>query len=429
MKLFDWQQPLADTLVKILASEQVALDASDTGAGKTYVALDVMRTLNKRPLVICPRSGQTSWRRVAASFGVPLLDVITSQRLIYKNPYYIKKAWGIPDDSIIIWDEIHMGTSGPTTKTTEALGRTKVYKVPVLALSATIADSPLKLRGLGFLLGLHDYNNASFKRWCLNHGCYPSPFAYGKLEFSKSRKGKVALAKIHTEISDRMVRLRREEIPDFPDGLICSKLVDLDKRDTKEINKIYEEMDERLKRPAANELVLRGQAREKTECYKVPAMVELVKEALDAGTSPVIFVNYHSSRKALVAALEESGIKNVSQVYGARDNDPDIDAFQSNKNHVCVVITAAGGASINLHDLNSRPRVSYITPGDSAVHLKQAFGRIHRTGGSSVVQTLLLAANTVEEKVHRNVQRKIMNISTLNDGLELTDSDLVVGDQ
>jgi hypothetical protein len=418
--LFDWQQPSADKIVKIFkAGGQVALDASDTGAGKTYIALDAMRTLNRRPLVLCPRSGKTSWQRLAAQFGVPLLDVITSQRLLYKNPYYVNKAWNLPSDSMLLFDEVHQGTSGPKTKTTEALGRTRVYKIPVLALSATVADSPIKLRGLGFLMELHDYNMSSFNRWCLDHGCYPSPFARGKLEFSKARKGREALKVIHAAMQDRVVRIRREDIPGFPEGIICSKLVDLDKDYTKQINEIYADMDDRLKRPAANELVLRGQAREKTECFKIPVLTELVLAALAEGTSPVVFLNFHSSREALAASLLAAGVHNISQIHGKQTDDErvaDMDAFQNNTNHVAIVTTGAGGASINLHDLHGRPRVSFLSPSDKAIDMVQCLGRTHRTCGSDVIQTFVLAAGTVEEKVHRNLQRKINCIRTINDG-------------
>jgi SNF2 family DNA or RNA helicase len=418
--LYDWQQPSADRLVDIFSKGGlVALDASDMGSGKTYISLEVASRLKWPVLIICPKATKTSWARVAESFGVKPIGIITPQRLLHKNPFYVNKAWVLPTDCFIIWDEVQKGTSGPDTKTTLALGRTKVYRIPVLAMSATIAETPLKLRGLGFLLGLHDFNKSSFKRWCLAHACFPSPFAMGKLEFSKSARGNKALAQIHAQISDRMVRIRREDIPDFPLGLIESKLIDLDKDYAAQVDGIYKDLDQRLKEPGANAMVERGKAREKVECYKVPVMVELIMEALEEGLSPVVAVNFHSAREALIAALTEKKILNVSQIHGRQsetEQTKHIDAFQDNTNHTCVVITAAGGTGTNLHDLNGRPRCTFVTPSDNAVDVVQFLGRTHRTGGTAVVQTFLLAANTVEEKVHRNIQRKLTNIKTLNDG-------------
>jgi SNF2 family DNA or RNA helicase len=60
--------------------------------------------------------------------------------------------------------------------------------------------------------------------------------------------------------------------------------------------------------------------------------------------------------------------------------------------------------------------VSLINPSFSAVHVKQAMGRIHRAGGTKSVQRFILAAGTLEERVYRKVQAKIGNIGLLNDG-------------
>ncbi len=419
MKLFPWQQPSADKLVKIFESGgQVAIDASATGSGKTYIALDAARRLKAKPLVIAPRAARTAWMRVAADFGVTLTDVITPQRLLYSNPYYNNGEWKY--EGLILWDEIHKGTSGENTKTTLALARTRVYQIPVLALSATIADSPLKMRGLGFLMGLHGFNKPSFRRWCMEHGCFPSPFVRGKLEFSKGQRGKDALARIHNAIANRMVRLRLCDIPDFPEGLVESKLFDLDEKYAKEVDEIYEQMEDRLKQPGANELVEVGRAREKVERCKVPLFVELVQDALEEGNSVVAFINYHSSRRALIEALAGAGIKPIAQIHGEQKPDEQVenmDRFQANTAKVCVVMVQAGGASINLHDVHgTNPRVSLITPSFSATDVLQCLGRIHRTGGTPVTQTFVLAAGTIEERIHRAIQRKLGAIQLLNDG-------------
>lgn len=423
--LFDWQQPSADKLVEIFnGGGNIAVDASDTGAGKTYVALEAVSRLKVPFLIICPKSVKTAWARVAEQFGLVPLGIVTPQKLLFKNPHYVSGTWNLPDNALIIWDEAHQG-SGEKTKTVIVFARTKVFNIPVLALSATIADTPLKMRGLGFLLGLHEFNSTSFKRWCLDHACFPSPFAMGKLEFSKSKRGRLAIAKIHAEIKDRMVRISREDIPDFPEGYIVSKLVDLDAKYTAEINKIYATMDERLKQPKANPLTEANRAREQVELYKVPLLLELARESLDEGASPVVFLNYHSSRNALMEALTKSGIKNISQIHGMQNDTARVEAidlFQDNTNHVCVAMIQAANAGIGLHDLHGRPRVSYLCPNFDPRQFIQALGRIHRVGGSKVVQTIVLAANTIEEKrIHKAVQRKLQNIALFNGALTKED--------
>jgi hypothetical protein len=83
---------------------------------------------------------------------------------------------------------------------------------------------------------------------------------------------------------------------------------------------------------------------------------------------------------------------------------------------------------VSLHDLHGRyPRTALICPGWSATDLKQALGRVWRSGGKSTsIQRILYAAGTVEETVASRIEEKLRNLSLLNDGVDikLTDEDL-----
>jgi SNF2 family DNA or RNA helicase len=119
--------------------------------------------------------------------------------------------------------------------------------------------------------------------------------------------------------------------------------------------------------------------------------------------------------------LTERKILNVTQIHGKQTGkstrDDGIDAFQSTVNHVCVAPSQAGGSGVNLHDvLQQRQRVAFISPSFSSVQMLQCLGRIHRDGGTACIQTFVLAAGTLEEKVYRSLRRKLGNIKTLNDG-------------
>jgi hypothetical protein len=73
--------------------------------------------------------------------------------------------------------------------------------------------------------------------------------------------------------------------------------------------------------------------------------------------------------------------------------------------------------NIDLHDkLQVRPRVSLFTPDDNAQNLKQALGRIQRSGGTDSTQYIVYCADTIEDVVANNVREKIGNIDSLNDG-------------
>jgi superfamily II DNA/RNA helicase len=110
----------------------------------------------------------------------------------------------------------------------------------------------------------------------------------------------------------------------------------------------------------------------------------------------------------------------VSVIHGDqtdRERDDAVARFQVNECPLCVCITQAGGLGISLHDVHGvAPRVSYMTPGWSAPDTIQALGRIRRVGGTPVVQTFVLIAGTIEERIYRAVSRKLDRIETLNAG-------------
>ena len=170
-------------------------------------------------------------------------------------------------------------------------------------------------------------------------------------------------------------------------------------------------MSERMRKPGASELAELGKARERTEYIKCGLFLELIKDALAQETSPVVFLNYREPLARLRELLKENGINNVSMIHGEQSlmvRDVEIADFQSNKNHVALVITAAGGTGVSLHDVhNARPRAAIISPSYNASDVKQCLGRIHRVGGTRSVQTFVLASGTVEEKVYKAITAKL----------------------
>ena len=82
-----------------------------------------------------------------------------------------------------------------------------------------------------------------------------------------------------------------------------------------------------------------------------------------------------------------------------------------------VGMVQACGVALSLHDVkHERRRVSLISPGYSVSDIRQALGRIRRVGGTAAVQKIVLAANSVEERVKRAYDRKGGNLDALVDG-------------
>ena len=87
-------------------------------------------------------------------------------------------------------------------------------------------------------------------------------------------------------------------------------------------------------------------------------------------------------------------------------------------NRIILVNIAAGGAGLNLHDLNGNfPRLALICPSYSAVLMRQSTGRIWRDSAKTKsIQKIVFVANTVEEEVCKSVNQKLENLDLLNDG-------------
>lgn len=432
LNLKPWQPASADKLEQSLAAYKVACDTSDPGTGKTYVAAEVIRRTNTKPLVLVPKSGITGFQRVMEQAGIEPHGVLNIEKLkTGKTPWLAKQGrdyrWTAPSNTLLVFDEAH-GYGGINSDNGKIMALAKAYGYPVLMMSATMATSPLRMRAPGYLLNLHEYRMSSYYTWCKKLGCYNSPFVLGKLEFPTGPSRLAHLQTLHDAMAPYTSRVRIADVPDFPECDIQPKLYDLDKDYTDEINKIYAEMNREIAspNPLAPSLVLKMRARQRVELVKVPLLADLVEEIIEENRSAVVFMNFREPLELLTKALDVRGISSV-QIYGQdSDRQMKIDLFQNSFVRVILVMSQAGGVSISLHDVNGDyPRTALLTPSVVAEHMKQCLGRIWRADGKSkAVQQFVLAAGTEEENVYRNLLRKIANINTINDGFELEDRDL-----
>ena len=114
-------------------------------------------------------------------------------------------------------------------------------------------------------------------------------------------------------------------------------------------------------------------------------------------------------------------VGDIAEIRGGQfdlEREKAIEDFQSNRKRIMLCMISAGGVGISLHDeTGDAPRVSIISPGFSAVELRQALGRIHRSGGKSpAIQYIVFADGTIEDTVRHAVRSKLNNLDLLNDG-------------
>ena len=419
------QQKHINMLCAALNKHHAALDASATGTGKTLCAAVAIKTIQRPVLVICPKAVMPSWKKELKEQGVECLGVINYEKLRagktglgrWENKKWV---WELDSQAAIVWDEVHR-CKNPTAKNTKMLIAAKPYIN--LMLSATVADSPTELRGVGYVLGLFELQK--FWNWCRAHGCRVNP--WGAMEFDHKNTG--ALKKIHNQIMpDRGSRMSIEDMSGhFAENFIIDDPLDFS--DKGKIQKLYAEMDLELeqlksemasdsKNPAAQALVMQLRARQAVELCKVPLIVELIEDIRDSGRSAAVFVNFEATIKALLERLQQTEAT-VSIIQGGQsesEREQAICRFQSGESNTIICNMEAGGVGVSLHDTTGlRPRTALISPNFNAKSLVQVLGRIHRAGGKSpAIQRILVAEGTVEEKVAKAVKEKIKSQEILN---------------
>ena len=430
----------------MLRRERVFLEAATTGAGKTYLAAQTILDLKMPTLVVCPKIARSQWREVLEGMGASeyVLDVINPENLITSRKqrwYSHDEGWkNIPaGPALLVYDELHRGASGVYKRTAGSrkgsgckqalmVARWVNRSTPghkVLAMTATPAESPLKMQLIGYLMGMHDFYVNSFYNWCRAHGCsYVEKNRMGQmaLEFTRNKRdAKEIMIGLRREMGDRFLSITPKDIPDFPEETVETVLVDLAERDHAALVRAYEEMPENIKdiRPGTDEMVKLLRMRQQAEFAKAEVIAQMAAGEVEDGNSVFVCINFTDARLRIEKYLHEKGVKYAS-IYGGqgdRERQQGIDGFQNNWIHVMVGMSSACGVALSLHDVQHvRPRVSLISPGYSCSELKQALGRIRRVGGTTATQRIVLAANSVEERVARAVNRKIDNLDALVDG-------------
>ena len=201
------QKTSVEKLLDILQSHDSAADCSDPGVGKTFTACAVATVSQLPTLVVVPKISITSWHRAAEVFGEKF-SVINYESLRTGNspfgawehqeqlrkgprlkfvcevcqrkfdpdedfepcPFHargihcfdtkkIARRYGKfifhPAVKFVIWDECHR-CGAMKSLNAEMLIACKRQKIKHLLLSATIAQSPLQMRAIGYSLDLFD---------------------------------------------------------------------------------------------------------------------------------------------------------------------------------------------------------------------------------------------------------------------------------
>ena len=420
--LLEYQVLHVQNLIGSLEKNNIVIDTSDTGCGKTYCSLAVCKQMKLEPIIICPKSIISNWRKICDLFNIKPVFVCNYESIrkgkYYENgdmnnrkkcPYlrYIKKDkshhWkNIKKNNIFIFDEVHF-CKNKSSLNGKLLISTMPYKK--MLLSATLVDDISSFEIFTYMLGWCD-SLRRVKSYLIAETNGYKNFKYISKRLYPKFASRISIA----ELGDRFPK-NNVIIDTYDDDNL--NLID---EEYQKIKEYYKKLDEKAEKcNKANLLVDISFSRQKIELYKVEIINDLVGQYLENKFSIVIFVNYNKTLEILAHILETTCIVNGKQSYEERIRN--IEDFQSNKKKVIICNIQAGGQSINLHDVHGgHPRVSLIVPSFSSTLLIQALGRINRAGSKSPsTQRIIFCSGTVEQHIAKRLKEKVKNLSSLND--------------
>ena len=76
-KLKDYQLSHIKNIIPKIKESHIHIDGSDTGVGKTYIAIALAKYLGYDPFIICPKTIINNWYDVADIFDVTPLTIIS----------------------------------------------------------------------------------------------------------------------------------------------------------------------------------------------------------------------------------------------------------------------------------------------------------------------------------------------------------------
>lgn len=401
-KLFKYQILHFYDLITSLTDNNIAIDGSQTGTGKTYIAIALCKHFKLSPVIVCLKSVISMWKEVCDTFNIkPTL--IVNYETIKKGSHEILKCnnstnkfiWNLNKDKhLLIFDEAHRCKDPKSLNGKMMLAAKGLCKT--LMLSATLSDSADNFYVYGYMLNI--FNTIKQCRTLV-------------ADIVKNGKNNMSnINPINAYLFPKYgsVMSLADSADSIQKNIISAICYNMNEEDEQQINNSLNIIKDNL------EITKIIAARQIIETVKIPIIIELTNKYLNSGKSVVIFVNFLYTLNKLSQELNC-----MCTIYGQQtmeERDKNIDDFQKNKSKIIILTLQSGGQSINLHDKTGHhPRVSLIIPSFSSVDLVQALGRIHRSGVKSFCyQNIIFCANTYEENICKKIKNKIKFMKDMN---------------
>lgn len=409
-----------------------AADLSDVGVGKSFMDLHSMLKVCPNVIVLCPKVGETGWRKTFAAFNTEPHHLSSYEA--------VKGGWRdnvatLQADGSFLWhnsgqvglilDEAQ-SVKGMDTLAAKCIGGAIRAGIPIIASSASMASSPLELRIAGRITGLHKGGN-DWKRFMVEYGCR---WVEADEKWVWSNKKRYQLERLHhILIPQRGCRIRKADMGEMPGHTI--KILPIECEEGPQIQKDWMAGNAeiaKLKDKDYPRLVLVGIRRKirtrlwvQSEAVLVPHVAKLMKADLAAGKSVLAFTAFTDTREALGKLMGTSDGFHGGQTgkRGEHIRANLIRDFQANRIRVLLNQMKAGGSSVSLDDITGEfPRVTYLFPSDSGEAMAQVPGRTADRATTKSHATIYIpcVAGTLSQQMVASTMRKVLAMSSFNDG-------------
>lgn len=449
--LFEFQHTAIPSLFRtFIVQKNNGLLIGATGSGKTYVyghMIDVLRLhaperFGNGKVILCVTKPSiviqtqrvlqglfrhrdvwvTSYEQLRSTLGEIFIDWVDK---VLENGDVVK--WPVFTDAakqlfgMVIFDECQSLKNEGSIQTRIALSLANT-DIPVLMGSATPYSRPIHTRATVALVkpyythgGSVRVTNRSYPSWLSEMCGTKDPAEWSP---SSMRRIQESIEPFTTRIGK--VRYKHKTI-------IKQVLVAL----TPEKALIYEEAFEEYQKNLINfgrdplvgfaaVLVAQLKFRQKSELLRADDMATLAVELEAKGKNVIIACAFNDTLRVIHARLlkhhgyKESDISIIMGGQGASDRQKNIDAFQTEKSHIMLLMFQAGGAGLSLHQFegaNVRPRHAVLPPVWNAEEMVQVLGRAHRCNSDSTThQWVVWYKDTIEEQVAAKLKRKLASM-------------------
>ena len=414
-------------LNQLIISGYACLLADDMGLGKTLQALAFIRHIREKTLVVCPSSLIFNWQREAERFAPELKVVVLagSDRAeargqagdVYLTSYAILRRDAAQfrqmDFGTVILDEAQHIKNPDSQNAQAAYALRAAHRI-------VLTGTPIE--------------NSIRDLWSLMHFLMPGYLGSRedfreRFERSIEREPSGAAAR---RLRQRMKpfilrRTKKEVISELPEKIEQVSYCELNEEQAalykamatstrQELATLAGAKDQsrsrmamltallRLRQICCDLRLLNAEAQGEPPSGKVELLMELLTEATEGGHRVLVFSQFASMLRLLMAELKAAGLEYCHLDGQTKDRAAVVDRFQTGEVPVFLISLKAGGVGLNL---TAADTVIHFDPWWNPAVEAQATDRAHRIGQKNAVTSYkLITRGTVEEKIWKLQQSK-----------------------